>query len=98
MMIQYFEIFHRMDLTVVPSLWEDPYPTVVLEAMANGRPVVAYANGGIPELIPPYGGVVVKRKNPILLAKAMEMTMQGTVSFNETSTIELVRGKFLLRS
>jgi glycosyltransferase involved in cell wall biosynthesis len=62
--------------------------------MASGRPVVAYASGGIPELIPPYGGVVAERKNPILLAKAIEMTMQGTASFNEASTIEWVRKNF----
>jgi glycosyltransferase involved in cell wall biosynthesis len=87
-------LYCASDLVVVPSIYEDPCPTVVLEAMAMGRPVVAYASGDIPELIPPYGGVVVEEKNPILLAKAIEMTMQGTASFNETSTIEWVRKKF----
>ena len=87
-------LYCASDLVVVPSLWEDPCPTVILEAMAMGRPVVAYASGGIPELIPPYGGVVVERKDLLLLAKAIEMVIQGTLSFNETLTVEWVRKKF----
>jgi glycosyltransferase involved in cell wall biosynthesis len=36
---------------VVPSLCSDACPTVVLEAMAAGRPVVAAASGGIVDLV-----------------------------------------------
>ncbi|HUP50652.1 MAG TPA: glycosyltransferase [Thermoanaerobaculia bacterium] len=37
------------DLFVLPTL-RDAFPTVVLEAMAAGKPVVATAVGGIPEI------------------------------------------------
>jgi len=36
-------------LVVVPSIWPEPIGRVGLEAMAFGRPVVAYRCGGIPE-------------------------------------------------
>jgi glycosyltransferase involved in cell wall biosynthesis len=36
---------------VLPSVWPDPCPTVVLEAMASGRPVVTTAVGGIVDMI-----------------------------------------------
>ena len=36
---------------VVPSVWPDPCPTVVLEAMALARPVVAAASGGIVDMV-----------------------------------------------
>ncbi len=88
------DIYCASDLIAVPSLWEDPCPTVVLETMAMGRPVVAYASGGIPELIPPYSGIVIKGKSPRLLAEAIEMVMQGTFSFNESATVEWAREKF----
>jgi len=87
------DLYCASDLVVVPSLWEDPCPTVVLEAMAMGRPVVAYASGGIPEIVPPYGGIVIK-KDPKLLAEAIEMVIQGSISFNESATIMWVRNRF----
>ena len=39
------------DVAVVPSVYEDPLPRAVMEAMALGKPVVAFAAGGIPELV-----------------------------------------------
>jgi glycosyltransferase involved in cell wall biosynthesis len=36
---------------VVPSIWPDPCPSVVLEAMAAGKPVVASAVGGSTEMV-----------------------------------------------
>jgi glycosyltransferase involved in cell wall biosynthesis len=41
----------RANFTVVPSEWYENSPNVILESFANGRPVVASAIGGIPELI-----------------------------------------------
>ena len=40
---------HAADVVVVPSVYDDPFPRTVLEAMATGRPVVASSTGGIPE-------------------------------------------------
>ena len=37
------------DLAVIPSMWDDPFPTTVLEAMAAGLPIIATHSGGITE-------------------------------------------------
>ena len=39
------------DLLILPSTNPDPLPTVVLEAMASGTPVVGYKHGGVMEMI-----------------------------------------------
>jgi len=39
------------DVAVVPSIYEDPMPRAVMEAMAMSKPVVAFARGGIDEMI-----------------------------------------------
>lgn len=44
-------LFNSARAVVVPSVWADPCPTVVLEAMARGRPVVAAASGGIVDMV-----------------------------------------------
>jgi glycosyltransferase involved in cell wall biosynthesis len=36
---------------VVPSIWWDPYPTVVYEAFDQGCPVLAARSGGLPESV-----------------------------------------------
>jgi glycosyltransferase involved in cell wall biosynthesis len=45
------EILEGADLCVVPSVWQDAFPLGVLEAMAEGKPVIATRVGGIPEMI-----------------------------------------------
>ena len=37
------------DIAVIPSVWDDPFPTTVLEAEAMGLPIISTRRGGIPE-------------------------------------------------
>jgi glycosyltransferase involved in cell wall biosynthesis len=39
------------DVAVVPSVYADPLPRAVIESMALGKPVVAFAVGGVVELL-----------------------------------------------
>lgn len=43
--------WQRAAIGIVPSLFPDPCPTVALEAMAAGVPVVGSRNGGLPDLV-----------------------------------------------
>ncbi|HML94121.1 MAG TPA: glycosyltransferase family 4 protein [Thermodesulfobacteriota bacterium] len=38
---------------VIPSLWDEPFGIVAIEAMARGAPVVASSSGGLGEIIEP---------------------------------------------
>ncbi len=45
------KIFSEVAVVIVPSLYLDPFPTVNLEAMAAGKPVVGTCFGGTPEAV-----------------------------------------------
>jgi glycosyltransferase involved in cell wall biosynthesis len=42
--------FHSIDICIVPSLWPEPQPYVVLEALDAGKSIIASNSGGLPEM------------------------------------------------
>ncbi|MBT9040895.1 hypothetical protein BTI95_04215 [Lactobacillus delbrueckii subsp. bulgaricus] len=58
-------IYKLYDIFVLPSTNPDPLPTVVLEAMATGKPVVGYRYGGVCEMVKEgYNGLLAEVRNP----------------------------------
>ncbi|WP_283195656.1 glycosyltransferase [Rhizobium sp. AN80A] len=47
------DFFPQIDVLVVPSLFREPFGRVVIEAFAQGVPVIGARSGGIPESIDP---------------------------------------------
>jgi len=46
-----WELLAATDVLALPTLWPDPLPRAVMEAMAAGLPVVAYRDGGVVEMV-----------------------------------------------
>jgi glycosyltransferase involved in cell wall biosynthesis len=46
-------VYRDIDFAVIPSLWNEPFGRVVIEAFAHGVPVIAAARGGLSELVDP---------------------------------------------
>ena len=72
------DAYDAATLVAVPSLWAEPYGLVGIEAFARGRPVVAYAAGGIPEWIDASGGggIAVRRGDEPALARAIASLLE----------------------
>ncbi len=45
------EFFNKVDVTIVPSVWYENFPGVIIESFAFGVPVIGSNIGGIPEMI-----------------------------------------------
>lgn len=70
-------IYRLYDVFVLPSTNPDPLPTVVLEAMATGRPVVGYKHGGVCEMVKDgYNGLLAEVGSPENLADKIERLLE----------------------
>jgi glycosyltransferase involved in cell wall biosynthesis len=87
------ELWASAKFAVVPSIWDEPFPLVVLEAWANGRPLIVSNWGSLPETVADAGLVVQVEREGELAAGIR--TLLG----NHGMTEELAaRGRDKLRS
>ncbi len=75
--------YNAADVLAVPSL-EDNLPNTIVEALACGTPVVAFATGGIPEMIlPEKTGYLVPARDATALAEGLRRAL-----FAENSALQ----------
>ena len=66
------EFLQGLDVFSVPTTYEEPKGMFLLEALANGIPVVQPRRGAFPEIVNNTGGgVIVEPENPVALAAAL---------------------------
>jgi glycosyltransferase involved in cell wall biosynthesis len=69
---KYNSIYENVSVVIVPSLWPEPWPYVVVEALLCGRYIVASKIGGIPEQLNACKGVSLIQAGDVEeLAEAM---------------------------
>ncbi len=92
-------------VVAAPSIYPDPCPTVVLEAMAKGRPVVSTSVGGITDMVENgISGILTKPDNadatadaivkvlldPVLAKTMGEHALSRVVSFTTSAVVERI--------
>lgn len=94
-------IYKLLDIFVLPSTRPDPLPTVVLEAMATGKPVVGYKHGGVCEMVKDgYNGFLANVASPKDLASKVQSILNDDAlckTMGERSRNRLLK-KFSLES
>ncbi|MDH4959883.1 glycosyltransferase family 4 protein [Ligilactobacillus salivarius] len=72
------EIHNFFDILVLPSTNPDPLPTVVLEAMGCGTPVVGYNHGGVTEMVVSgETGLLAEVKNSKDLGRKIQQVLES---------------------
>ena len=62
------DLFREADMFCSPSVWEEPFGLVNVEALASGLPVVSTRGGGTREIFAGGGGILVERGSAAELA------------------------------
>jgi glycosyltransferase involved in cell wall biosynthesis len=84
------KIMAQVDLTVVPSVWEEPFGRVIIESYAQGTPVVASSVGGIPEVV--YDKAYLFTKNNVEELKNKIIEFQN---FDEKKIIQEINRSYI---
>lgn len=78
------KVMNTLNLLILPSTNPDPLPTVILEAMASGLPVVATAHGGAQEMIAEgETGSLIPWDNSVEAAQIISRLSAGALSWEE---------------
>ena len=100
-------VFDIADLVLVPSIYPDPFPTVVLEAMQSGTPVISTCFGGASEAVSNnVTGIVINPFNIDIFFKCVEgiitnkklqssMSKESKKKFNKFFSIDSCIEKYL---
>ncbi len=67
------DFLSKAKFIVVPSLWQENFPYVILQAFAAGKPVIGSKRGGIPEMITPDRGFLYEANDFRSLANYMKL-------------------------
>jgi spore coat protein SA len=66
------DLFRGADMFCSPSVWDEPFGLVNVEALASGLPVVSTLSGGTSEIFSTGGGILVERGCAVQLASALQ--------------------------
>ena len=84
------------DISVIPSMWDDPCPNTVLEAQAMGLPIITTRRGGIPEEVTEKNAIMLSTDDKFTdnLVKAIEVLYNAPNKRQEMSQASLNNSKY----
>lgn len=66
-------LYSKADVVVCPSVWNEPFGLIGIEAYCHEKPVIAFGVGGIPEWLDDgVTGYLIERKNTVAMADAID--------------------------
>lgn len=83
------------DVAVIPSVWDDPFPTTILEAMATGLPLITTNSGGIPESATKGGAIILDREKDLVQELASAILKMEDKQFRRELSAKSLEGSKL---
>ena len=81
---QLAELYSMADMFLNPT-YQDTLPTVSIEALACGTPVISYDTGGSADIVDENVGILIERGNrDTLLSSIKEIKSRGKVAYQES--------------
>lgn len=87
------QFMRECDFYVLPSLWEN-LPSVLIEAMSCGKPVIATEVGGVKEIINEKVGILVPPGDVEALREAIEYMLDNYQNYSPEEIAQYVRERF----
>lgn len=83
------------DIAIVPSIWDDPFPTTILEAQAMGLPIITTRRGGIPEEVTKENAILLETNEHFVdnLASAILELFNNQKKREQMSTASIERSR-----
>jgi len=78
------DIYNLAEISVLPSMWDEPAGLTMIESLACGTPVITTRSGGIPEYVE-GGAIVLERslKLPQEIAKSIDMVLSDAKLYQQ---------------
>lgn len=83
-----YKIHNISDIAVVPTIAEEAFGLVVVEAMTSGLPLIVTKSGGIPEIVNNKNAIIVGKDENLIdnLAKSLELLVDNKEKRMEMGT------------
>lgn len=91
------QVYRNHEILLFPSIWEEPFSGVLIEAMSQGLPMVATRSGGTPELITHgWNGLLVPPDDSIKMAEAVYSLIQNPAMAERMASngVDLISKKY----
>lgn len=90
-------VYNELDIVLIPSLWEEPFSRVAIEAMAAGKPIIAANTGGLNSIIKDEFGYLIdiNKQNDwgdaidLLVSKPLKRKMMGINALRESKKYDI---------
>lgn len=69
-------IYKLADIAVLPSIWDDPAPLTIIEALKSGLPIITTFSGGIPEYVSKECSIILDKNDNDKLVKELSKNIE----------------------